>query len=204
MWNWSLDWDEITDTIVIGTCPMDGEDLEAVTRSENISAVLSLQHPDDLTYWDIDIDEIRTAADQLDLAYQRCPIRDFDIEHMRTQLPEAVSRLTELQENKNRTYVHCTAGRGRAPLTTLAYLVLIEGYDREDAIQTLLQARPEVVPSWEAFEGCVYDLTEQHRQEIEKRAYELYQQDRNEEARADWYQAQDEILETVLRKGRYD
>ncbi len=198
MWNWSLDWDEITEHIVIGTCPMDGSDLDTVVGETGVTAVLSLQHPDDLEYWNIDLDELREVADRLELAFRRCPIRDFDIDHMRERLPEAVNRLAKLRNADHRVYVHCTAGRGRAPLTTLAYLVLVEGYGREEAIQRLLNARPEVVPSWEAFEGSVRDLTERYRSEIEERAYDLYEAGVNDTARADWFQACREVLRDRL------
>jgi len=197
-WSWSLNWDEITDSLVIGTCPMHGKHLEEIRSREDVTAVLSLQHPDDIDYWNIDIDDIRDTAKQLDVVFRRCPIRDFDIQHMREQLPDAVARLTELQRADHHTYLHCTAGRGRAPLTALAYLILVEGNHPEDAIQCLLDARPEVVPSWEALEGCIRDLTQEHRSDVEERAHELYREGVNERAEEDWYQAQREVIRKHL------
>jgi protein-tyrosine phosphatase len=129
---------------------------------------------------------------------ERCPIRDFNIPDMRRRLPEAIAALARLQVHGHRTYVHCTAGLGRAPLTVLGYLTLVERQDPEDAIQMILKGRPGAVPAWEAYHGCCADLVARHRELIERRAYELYQSGTHGNADADWRQAQTEVLYTVL------
>lgn len=202
MWEWSLEWDEVTPTILVGSCPMKISDLEQIRNETGIDSLLSLQHDDCHTYWSIDFEGLKGAASKLGLRIKRVPIRDFDIQDMRRQLPCAIAALAELQTTCNRTLVHCTAGFGRAPLTVLGYLTLVEGLDPEQAIQLILRARPKAVPAWEALHGCVEDLVALHRDEIARRAYEIYERGEHATAEEDWRHAQAEVLRDVLcRRG---
>jgi hypothetical protein len=88
---------------------------------------------------------------------------------------------------------------GRAPLTVLGYLTLVEGYSTEQALNLIHEGRPEAVPSLEAYCGCCEDLIAQHREAIKQRAYELYEQGIHRDALADWTQAKAEILRAVLK-----
>jgi hypothetical protein len=54
--------------------------------------------------------------------------------------------------------------------------------------------RPGAVPAWEGYCGCIHDLTERHRTEIEQRAYALYAQGVHGHADADRRQTQAEVL----------
>ena len=78
MWTWSLNWSEITNDIVIGTCPMAPADLRRIQTGAAVSGVLSLQHDDCLSYWGIDDESMQRTAASLGLKMTRCPIRDFD------------------------------------------------------------------------------------------------------------------------------
>ena len=198
MWTWSLNWGEITPEIVIGTCPMTTRDLERIQTDTDVTALLSVQHDDCHAYWGIDYSEFVAKGTKLSLSMARQPIRDFDIVDMRRHLPRAIALLVQLQADGHRTYVHCTAGLGRAPLTVLGYLTLIEGLHPDHAIQLILKGRPEAVPAWEAYHGCVEDLVATHRDRIERLAYELYEQSVPAGADAHWSQAQAEVLRDAL------
>jgi hypothetical protein len=55
---------------------------------------------------------------------------DFDPDSLRSQLPKAVSALEwAISQCKGRTYVHCTAGLGRAPAVAIAYMFWFENVD---------------------------------------------------------------------------
>jgi atypical dual specificity phosphatase len=177
---------------------MASADLQRISEKTGVSSVLSLQHDECLAFWGIDYESMQRTAEALGLIMVRCPIRDFDLEDMRRQLPTAVKMLSRIIGGGHRVYVHCTAGMGRAPLTVLGYLSIVEGYHPDEAIQLILASRPEAVPAWEALEGCVADLTAQHWEAINRRAYELYAQEINGDAHSDWVQAQAEILRTAL------
>lgn len=177
---------------------MTADDLARVRREAHVSALLSLQHDDCHAYWKIDSATLEATASQLGLAFARCPIRDFDIEDMRRQLPQAISTLARFQAAGHRTYVHCTAGLGRAPLTVLGFLTLVEGWNPERAIRRILEGRPGAVPAWEAYHGCVADLVSRLRPEIERNAYDLYLRGVNGSATDDWRQAEAETLRARL------
>jgi predicted protein tyrosine phosphatase len=202
MWSWSLNWGEVTPRLVIGTCPMTSHDLKRIRDEAKVSAVLSLQHDACHEYFHIDYAQLLSAASAVGLIMARQPIRDFDIGDMRRRVPSAIAALARLQADGHRTYVHCTAGLGRAPLTVLGYLTLIEGVDPEQAIRLILAARPGAVPAWEAYHGCIHDLTEQHRAAIERRAHALHVQGIHGDARADWREAQREVLREEIRRLR--
>lgn len=198
MWSWSLGWGKVTPTIAIGSCPMRVQDLSRIRDEAGVSAVLSLQHDSCYQYWNIDILQMELAALKMGLVFVRHPIRDFDIEDMRRQLPQAIAALAELQQAGHLTYVHCTAGLGRAPLVALGYLILVERWDPDDAIQRILQVRPDAVPAWEALRGSIEDLSSRFHTKIEDRAYELYRSAVNDSAEADWYSAQADVLRAEL------
>jgi atypical dual specificity phosphatase len=198
MWAWSLNWGQITDNIVIGTCPMSPNDLRRIHGEAGASGVLSLQHDDCLAYWDINFTMMHRTGTELGLMMERCPIRDFNVPDMRRHLPTAIRTLAYLLVHGHRTYIHCTAGMGRAPTVVLGYLTLVEGYSPDGAIRLIQKGRPESVPAWEAYYGCREDLVARHRKAIERRAYELYELGIHDNAHADWFRAQVEILRSML------
>ena len=176
------------------------DDLRRIHAESGISGVLSLQHDDCLAFWGIDYAMMYRTGTALGLMMERCPIRDFDITDIRRRLPEAISVLAKMLAHGIRIYVHCTAGMGRSPAVVLGYLTLVEGYSSDDAIRRILQGRPGAVPSWEAYYGCCEDLQVRHWQAIEQRAYALYESGVNGNPYADWFQAQAEILCSMLTK----
>ena len=177
---------------------MNPDDLVRIQQEVGATAVLSLQHDLCLAHWHIDYDLMQSTSFLLGLVLRRCPIRDFDIDDMRRHLPKAVSTLAALQANEHRTYVHCTAGLGRAPLVVLTYLILVEQIDPEAAISRILAHRSDVAPAWEAYHGCRTDLVKHNRKAIAKRAYELSDSCENRSADADWLQAEKEVLRADL------
>lgn len=174
------------------------EDLVKIKAETGVTAVLSVQHDDDLAYWGVEYSEMLAEGEKLGLTMARHPIRDFDVADMRKNLPQAIAALAGLQAAGHRTYVHCTAGMGRAPLVVLGYLALVERVDPEEAIRKILEGRPVAVPAWEAYHGARKDLVIRLRAAIERRAYELYEQGVNGDARADWYEAEADVLHGAL------
>jgi hypothetical protein len=201
MWDWSLNWGEVAPGILIGTCPMTPEDLRRIRQETATEAVLSLQHQECLAYWGIDYARMRRTGAELGVRMERCPMRDFDVVDQRRHLPDAVSALAGLQARGCRTYVHCTAGLGRAPLTVLTYLILVAQLDPEAAIALIRAARPGAVPAWEAYRGCRRDLVSRHREAIAERAFGLHAQGLHTSADLDWLQAETEVLREMLLRG---
>ena len=198
MWEWTLNWNEVTEQLIIGSCPRTLRDLEKIRTESRATALLCLQNQSCFDYWDIDYLAMRKKGSELGLTMAHSPMGDMDIHEQRYSLAPAVRELTKLQREGHRSYVHCTAGLGRAPLTVLAYLSLVEGHGPEKAIAMIKKARPEAVPSWEAYHGCLKDLTDQHRAKVEKRAYFVHRKEKTNRPKEDWAQAQIEVLGTLL------
>jgi hypothetical protein len=163
MWTWSLNWAEITPTILVGTCPMTADDLARIHREAGCDAVLSVQHDECIAYWGIDEPALQARAEALGVERERLPMRDFIVEDQRRCLADAVAALAAMQTAGRRTYVHCTAGLGRAPLTVWSYLTWIEGIPSEEAVALIKDRRLGAVPAPEAHGGCRDDLLASYR-----------------------------------------
>jgi hypothetical protein len=198
MWSWSLNWGEVTPDILVGTCPMTPSDLDRIRSATGVSAALSVQHDDCLRYWRIDYAQMQGRGQRLGLVMRRAPMRDFDLVDQRRHLPRAVAALGALRAADHRCYVHCTAGLGRAPLTVLGYLTLVEGLSPDQAIGRIQAARPGAVPAWEAYQGSRQDLLGPHRQRVERRAYAIYLDGGRGSPQADWEQAEVEVLRAEI------
>jgi len=197
-WNWSLNWGIITPELVVGTCPQEPADLEEIKVSTGVAAVMSLQHDECLAHYGIDFDRMRRKGEALGLVMERCPIRDFDPRETRRLLPDAVKKLAGLQARGHRTYVHCTAGISRAPLTVFGYLALVAGVDEDEARRMIMDRRPGAVPYWEAYDGAREDLKAQHRELIERRVSELAGDNLSLDGARVESRAEAEILREVL------
>ncbi|KAF8081136.1 hypothetical protein N665_0903s0017 [Sinapis alba] len=84
--------------------------------------------------------------------------KDFDPLSLRSQLAKAVSSLEwAVSEGKGRVYVHCTAGLGRAPAVSIAYMYWFCDMNLNTAYDALVSKRP-CGPNKGAIRGATYDL----------------------------------------------
>jgi hypothetical protein len=126
-WEWTLNWDAITDKILVGSCPRSPDDINRMVDETGIDAVLNLQS--DLCFEALKIPflSIRNRAVEKGILLERVAIRDFDHGDQVLMLPVAVRVLNMLLSRGMKVYVHCTAGINRATLTVVAYLTFIQG-----------------------------------------------------------------------------
>ena len=198
MWNWRLNWNVVRHDLVVGSCPREPSDLDALRVETRVSAVLSLQHDECLEKQEIDYPRQVRYGRRIGLTMERYPLRDFDPADQRRGLPAAVRGLWGLLRQGHRVYVHCTAGINRSPLVVLAYLTLVEGTSLEEAMTLLVHARPEVCPTWEAYHGCRQELTARHIERIRQRAVELGQGSAPRPDSEVWRQAERDIWREAL------
>ncbi len=198
MWQWSLNWDEVSPQIVVGSCPMQVEDLVSIRRHAQVTAALSLQHDECLSQFGIDYPTLLRHGAAAGLRMERCPMRDFDPPDMQRVLPRALATLAGLLRQGHRVYLHCTAGMGRSPLTAVGYFMLVEGEPLDAAAKRVLTARRCAAPNWDALHGCRRELVAAHRDRIAQRAYELYRQQVNSDPESDWRRAETSVLREVL------
>ncbi|KAL6645381.1 hypothetical protein ACP70R_016989 [Stipagrostis hirtigluma subsp. patula] len=110
-------------------------------------------------YFGVDIRAIQDYCLQFkDIEHCRAEIRDFDAFDLRLRLPAVVSKLYKLvKDNGGVTYIHCTAGLGRAPAVALSYMFWILGYSLNEGHQ-LLQSKRACCPKLEAIKLATADM----------------------------------------------
>ena len=202
MWEWTLNWDQIRDDLVIGSCPITTHDIDRIRDQTGVTALLSLQSDECRKHFGIDYLEHRAHGARNALALVNAPMLDFDPPDQRRNLPLAVGTLCDLLAAGHKVYLHCTAGCNRAPLTALAYLAFVEMQAPEAAGARIREARPQADPSWEAYQGCRDDLVEMLRSNIMVRAYYLSQENPDTPADAHWMQAEREMIRSAFVNGR--
>jgi predicted protein tyrosine phosphatase len=201
MWTWTLNWGEVREDLVIGSCPISVADLDSIRESARASAILSVQTDECRARFDIVYAQHRQHSERIGLIMVNAPMRDFDPADQRRCLPRAVVALTRLVAAGHRVYVHCTAGINRSPLTVLAYLCFVETLTTEAAMALIRCGRPEAEPYWEAYRGCWEDLVRRHRDAIRERAWALSRHDLARPCEANWYQAEREVIREIFTTG---
>ncbi|GJS83585.1 phosphoglucan phosphatase DSP4, amyloplastic [Tanacetum coccineum] len=137
-----MNYNFIRPDLIVGSCLQTPADVDKL-RSIGVKTIYCLQQDPDLAYFSVDIDAIREYASTLDdIQHLRAQIRDFDGTDLRMRLPAVVSKLHKaVNRNGGITYIHCTAGLGRAPATALAYMFWVLGYKLNNAVSLILRNR---------------------------------------------------------------
>lgn len=147
----------ITEDMVVGSQPRSRKDIDHLSVSEGIRAILNLQQDRDLHHWGVNIEDLRCAARNQSIELIRTPAVDFDPHSLRATLPSAVAALERARMELGRVYVHCTAGLGRSPAVAIASLYWFHGMSLDDAYAHVTGIRP-CGPNKEAIRGATYDL----------------------------------------------
>jgi predicted protein tyrosine phosphatase len=194
MWTWTLNWGEVREDLVIGSCPTTVADIDRIQESTRATAILSVQTDECRSRFNIVHEQHQRYCERAGLMMVNAPMRDFDPPNQRLQLPRAVAALTRLLAEGHRVYVHCTAGINRSPLTVLGYLSFVETLSAEEALALIRRGRPEAEPYLDAYQGCWRDLVERHRLAISVRAWQLSRRHPERPPDMNWHQASREVI----------
>lgn len=156
-----ISFSQILPELFIGSQPRSDIDVGVLNRA-GVTAVLNLQSDQDFIDWGIRWDELEEHYQMKGIAVQRLPILDFDVLDLRANLAEAAQILDQLITSHMRTYLHCTAGFGRAPAVAIAYLSWYRGWSLEKAHSHVTERR-SCAPSMEAVRLADADRMEQAR-----------------------------------------
>ncbi|KAK6933471.1 AMP-activated protein kinase, glycogen-binding domain [Dillenia turbinata] len=154
-----MSYNFIRPDLIVGSCLQKPEDVDKL-RSVGVRTIFCLQQDPDLEYFGVDINAIREyAATFDDIQHIRAEIsRDFDAFDLRMRLPAVVSKLYKaINQNGGVTYIHCTAGLGRAPAVTLAYMFWVQGY-KLGLAHDLLQSKRSCFPKIDAIKSATADI----------------------------------------------
>lgn len=147
--------------LVVGSQPQKPDDIRYLSEEEDIAVILSLQQRKDLEYWGVNGDALLQAADAHGVEYIKVEAVDFDPHSLRGILPKAVAALERARREHGKTYVHCTAGLGRAPAVAIASLFWNKTMNLDEAYQYLTRIRP-CGPNVDAIRGATFDILD-HR-----------------------------------------
>ncbi|KAE7997105.1 hypothetical protein FH972_001767 [Carpinus fangiana] len=153
-----MNYNFIRPDLIVGSCLQTPEDVDKL-RSIGVKTIFCLQQDPDLEYFGVDINAIREYAKTYDdIQHLRAEIRDFDAFDLRLRLPAVVSELYKaVNRNGGVTYIHCTAGMGRAPAVALAYMFWVQGYHLSEANKLLLSKRT-CFPKLDAIKSAAADI----------------------------------------------
>ncbi|CAL0321236.1 unnamed protein product [Lupinus luteus] len=153
-----INYNFIRPDLIVGSCLQSPEDVDKL-RKIGVKTIFCLQQDSDLEYFGVDINAIREYAKAFDdIQHLRAEIRDFDSFDLRMRLPAVLSELYKaVNSNGGVTYIHCTAGLGRAPAVALAYMFWVQGYKLNDAVGLLLSKR-SCFPKLDAIKSATADI----------------------------------------------
>lgn len=153
-----MNYNFIRPDLIVGSCLQTPEDVDKL-RKIGVKTIFCLQQNSDLEYFGVDIDAIREYANSCnDIQHLRAEIRDFDSFDLRKRLPAVISKLYKaINSNGGVTYIHCTAGLGRAPAVALAYMFWVQGYKLNEA-NTLLLSKRSCFPKLDAIKSATADI----------------------------------------------
>ncbi|KAK1261213.1 hypothetical protein QJS04_geneDACA002163 [Acorus gramineus] len=153
-----MNYNFIRPDIIVGSCLQTPADVDKL-RSIGVKTILCLQQNSDLEYFSVDIGAIKEYAKQCsDIEHYHVEVRDFDSFDLRMRLPIIVSKLSKaIRRNGGVTYIHCTAGLGRAPSVALVYMFWVQGYKLSEAYN-LLQSKRPCFPKMEAIKSATADI----------------------------------------------
>uniref|UniRef100_A0A7S1T9U4 Uncharacterized protein n=1 Tax=Compsopogon caeruleus TaxID=31354 RepID=A0A7S1T9U4_9RHOD len=152
-----IDFDEIADwNVVIGPYPQSKEDVDIMAQAD-VRAVVNVQTDGDFEKRKIDWAAISRAYEEHDIWVGRIQIIDFDGEDLQRHLKRAVEELHHFICHGRKTYVHCTAGMGRAPAVVVGYAVKYRGMDADAALAYIKQYRKVAAPNMSAIHQAIRD-----------------------------------------------
>jgi protein-tyrosine phosphatase len=135
-----LDYDSVLPYLIVGACPTDVDDLDALKHA-GVTAILNLQSDEDFAERALDWPAWQAHSIAAGINLRREPIQDFDDEDLQRKLPDCVRTLAELVNEGHVVYVHCSAGVNRSPSVIIAYLCCVKGWCVQEAEQHVRQCR---------------------------------------------------------------
>jgi protein-tyrosine phosphatase len=152
-----MDYNEVLPDIYVGSCPTTSDDIDHLKYRLGVTAVMNLQTDEDLKRLDTPWSKLQARYRREKIKVCRVPVRDFDAEDLRKNLPECVQTLGKLVRDGHTVYVHCTAGVGRSPSVVVTYMAWVQQCDLERAVYHVTSCR-QCTPNVDAIRLAGEDL----------------------------------------------
>jgi len=135
-------FDEVADALLVGALPQDAADVAALAAA-GVTRVLNLV--EDVEYRDGGRETCEAAYADAGIEERRVPLVDFG-NLAADRLTEAVAVLRTWQDEGQRIYVHCRAGRQRSAAVVAAALALRDGSSLLEALERVRRRRSVADP----------------------------------------------------------
>ena len=136
-----MDVSQILPALLVGSCPTSTEDIDRLKAKFGVTAVLNIQTHEDMISWGLNWDRLEQYYREVGVEVRRVPVRDFDPDDLRRNLPWCVQVLDGLLYQGRTVYIHCNMGVNRSPTIVIAYLHWAQGWDLEKATDHVLECR---------------------------------------------------------------
>ncbi|MBI4517593.1 MAG: dual specificity protein phosphatase family protein [Deltaproteobacteria bacterium] len=131
----------IIPNLLVGEYPTP-DDAAWLCSEHQVTAVFNLQDDADLAGKGLDLRDLQRAYREHHLGFHRVPIPDGDMDILAARLDRIVGLLGQLLAGEHCVYLHCNAGRNRAPTVAIAYLHVHGGLPLAAARDFVKERRP--------------------------------------------------------------
>ncbi|KAG9449955.1 hypothetical protein H6P81_009920 [Aristolochia fimbriata] len=121
-----LRYSKITEQIYVGSCIQKDADVQILSESLGITAILNFQSENERANWGINSESIKEACHRYNILMVNYPVREVDSIDLRKKLPFSVGLLLRMLRKNLRVFVTCTTGFDRSPACVIAYLHWIQ------------------------------------------------------------------------------
>ncbi len=135
------DFNQISEKLLVGACPRDRSDIEQL-KSIQVGHVICLQSDRDFLAIGIDWPQMVADYKQQNIQLTRVAMTDFDEDNIASVLNKAATTVSQATQSSNKVYLHCSAGRERAPTVAAAWLMREQKLSAEEAYAKVTAARP--------------------------------------------------------------
>ncbi len=135
-----INFSAIARELFLGSYPQNELDVDRLSAA-GITGILNLQTEEDFEQWVVNWEHLEHAYTAAGIEVQRVPIIDFNPRDVELHLEKAVKTLDDMIKNGRRVYVHCTAGKQRAPTVVVAYLTWCHQWPLKKAVAHVTQRR---------------------------------------------------------------
>jgi hypothetical protein len=174
-----LYYHEILPNLIVGTQPTTKADIDRLRDVEHVTCIFDLQQEKDKEHWGVDFGALKWQMGQREVLHVHKPFVDFNADSLREGLPTAVAAMDKAIRDGHKVYCHCTAGMGRAPGVSIAYLYWCLDFKSLDEAYDFLTERRPCGPKKESIRAATLDMLAAHGESLPREMVHTWEGDTN-------------------------
>ncbi|XP_056010276.1 phosphatidylglycerophosphatase and protein-tyrosine phosphatase 1-like [Ostrea edulis] len=132
-------FDRIDETVILGALPLKSWN-QTLVEEENIRGIVSLTE-------DFETEGLTNSTEEwkaLGVEQLKLPTPDFVASPSQEFIDKGVSFILKHRQNQSSVYVHCKAGRTRSATIVACYLIKVNNWKPQEAVEFLHTKRPHI------------------------------------------------------------